>query len=112
MQGTGIAQQQMTMAGGLPVRKQQYALFTQCIPPISGEHMHQIVRIALAIAVPLDKVVIALTARLLRLFDEPGGSQAFAFHEIAIGVRYRTLGMAAQGGMVVENGRQERFARA
>ena len=102
----------MALAGRLPMREQQNALFTQRIAPITGQHMHQVMRVTLTMAEPLDEIVIARTARFGRFLDQARRRQALALHEIAIGMRHRTLGHLPQRVVIVEDRREVRFALA
>ena len=100
----------MALARALAVGEQQHALFAERIAAIAGQHMHEIVGVALAEAEPLDQIVIDRPPRLFEFRDETGGRETFAFHEITIGMRDRTGRSFTQGIVIVEDGRQKRFA--
>ncbi len=48
-------------------------------------------------------------AKLVSLGDESGSGKPFALHEVAIGLRDRTLWQLAQCIVIVEDRRQERL---
>ena len=102
----------MPGAGLLAIRERQHALLAQRIAAVTGQHVLQIVRVALPVKIPGELVLefIAAGAELHRFGDQPGSGQAFALHEVAIGVRDRTRGQLAQAGVIVEQIGQERLA--
>ena len=110
--GPGIAQQQMALTGVLTMGEQQHALFAQCITAVSGEHMHQIMRVAQAETIPLDQIGPDLPAGLVKFLHQSGSGQPFAFHKIAIGVRDGIGRQEAQCIVIVQQSGQFRFIPA
>ena len=74
--------------------------------------MHEIMRIPLAKTEPLNQIVVNGLVGFLGFLDQTCGRETFAFHEIAIGMRNRSLRKSAQGIVVVEDRRKIGFARA
>jgi hypothetical protein len=113
LHGSGIAEEQVRQRRLLTIGERQHALFAQRIAPITGQHVHQIVRIAQATHIPIDLIVEPRIGRavLFEFVDQPLRRQPLTLHEVAIDLPDRPRRQPAQRFMIVENRHQRRLAR-